>query len=112
MLLSPDGTKVAVGDHVTDEPDVVVVDLLTGDTTSHALPEGRSVVPVAWSRDGRRLAHLLTAKPTNPYRGEPIVGDVGVLDLQTGETTMLRQARKVRTARSPRTGRGWPSNRT
>ena len=98
MLLSPDGTKVAVGDHVTDKPDVVVVDLLTGDTTSHALPEGRSVVPVAWSRDGRRLAHLLTAKPTNPYRGEPIVGDVGVLDLQTGETTMLRQARKVRTA--------------
>ena len=98
MLLSPDGTRVAVGDHVTDEPDVVVVDLLTGDTSSHVLPGGRSVVPLAWSRDGRRLAHLLTAAPTNPYRGEPIVGDVGVLDLQTGETTMLRQARGVRTA--------------
>lgn len=98
MLLSPDGASVAVGDHITEEPDVVIVDLLTGDTVSHALPEGRSVVPVAWSRDGRRLAHLLTAGPTSPHRGEPIVGDVGVLDLQTGETTMLRQARKVRTA--------------
>lgn len=98
MLLSPDGTKVAVGDHVTDKPDVVVVDLLNGDSSSHALPEGKSVVPVAWSRDGRQLAHLLTAKPTNPHRGEPIVGDLGVLDLQTGETTMLRPARKVRTA--------------
>lgn len=98
MLLSPDGTKVAVGDHVTDEPDVVIADLRTGATSSHALPEGRSVVPLAWSRDGRRLAHLLTAQPTSPHRGEPIVGDVGVLDLLTGETSMLRQARKVRTA--------------
>jgi hypothetical protein len=98
MLLSPDGTKVAVGDHDTNEPDVVVVDLGTGDTVTHRLPQGRSVVPVAWSRDGRQLAHLLSSAPTNPYRGEPIVGDVGVLDLQAGETTMLRQARDVRTA--------------
>ena len=30
MLLSPDGTQVAVGDHDTQDPDVVVVDLLTG----------------------------------------------------------------------------------
>jgi hypothetical protein len=98
MLLSPDGTKIAVGDHVTDKSDVVIVDLRTGDTSSHALSEGRSVVPVAWSRDGQRLAHLLTTGPTSPHRGEPIVGDVGVLDVQTGKTTMLRQARKVRTA--------------
>lgn len=98
MLLSPDGTKVAVGDHVTDEPDVVIVDLLTGDTTSHPLPKGGSVVPIAWSQDGWRLAHLLTAGPTSPYRGEPIVGDVVVLDLPTRDTTMLRQAEKVRTA--------------
>lgn len=98
MLLSPDGTKIAVGDHDTDDPDVLVVDLLTGGTTRHRLPEGRSVLPVAWSRDGRRLAHLLSSAPTNPYRGEPIVGDVGVLDLRTGGTTMLRRARTVRTA--------------
>jgi dipeptidyl aminopeptidase/acylaminoacyl peptidase len=98
MLLSPDGTRIAVGDHDIDDPDVVVVDLLTGDTSRHRLPEGRSVVPVAWSPDGRQLAHLLSPAPTNPYRGEPIVGDVGVLDLKTGETTMLRRAREVRTA--------------
>ena len=48
MLLSPDGTKVAVGDHDIQDPDVVVVDLLTGDTTTHPLPTGRSVLPVAW----------------------------------------------------------------
>ena len=38
MLLSPDGRYVAVGDHDTDDPDVAVVDLTTGETTTHALP--------------------------------------------------------------------------
>jgi hypothetical protein len=89
MLLSPDGTKVAVGDHDTTDPDVVVVDLETGRTTVHPLPSGRSVLPVAWSRDGTTLAHLLSPEPTNPYTGERISGAVGVLDLDDDTTDVL-----------------------
>lgn len=89
MLLSPDGTKVAVGDHDTQDPDVVVVDLLTGNATTHPLPTGRSVLPVAWSRDGRTLAHLLSPDPSNPYTGERIAGEVGLLDLGDDTTDVL-----------------------
>lgn len=89
MLLSPDGTKVAVGDHETADPDVVVVDLLTGEATSHPLPTGQSVLPVAWSRDGTTLAHLLSPEPTNPYTGERIAGEVGVLDLGDDSADLL-----------------------
>ncbi|GAA5112661.1 hypothetical protein GCM10023339_16030 [Alloalcanivorax gelatiniphagus] len=101
MLISPDGTKVAVGDHDTDEPDVVVVDLLTGGTTTHPLPTGRSVVPVAWSRDGRTLAHLLSAGATSPYSGSRIVGDVGLLDLSDDSTEVLEERTAVGVAFSP-----------
>ncbi|MCW2737285.1 hypothetical protein [Nocardioides sp.] len=101
MLLSPDGTKVAVGDHVTDEPDVVVVDLVTGATSSHPLPTGRSVVPVAWSSDGRTLAHLLSPAPTSPYSGGRITGDVGLLDLSDGSTTVLEERTAVAAAFAP-----------
>ena len=98
MLLSPDGTTVAVGDHDIDRPDVVIVDLATGTITTHPLPAGRSVVPVAWSRDGSRLAHLLSPAPTNPYSGSPLNGDVGLLDLDTGTTTVLPYDAQARTA--------------
>lgn len=101
MLLSPDGTKVAVGDHDTQDPDVVVVDLLTGDTTTHPLPTGRSVLPVAWSRDGTRLAHLLSPEPTNPYTGERITGQVGVLDLGDDTTDVLPDDDVIAVAFSP-----------
>jgi hypothetical protein len=101
MLLSPDGTKVAVGDHDTQDPDVVVVDLLTGDTTTHPLPTGRSVLPVAWSRDGRTLAHLLSPAPTDPYTGERIAGQVGLLDLDDDTTTMLPDTDVTAVAFSP-----------
>lgn len=89
MLLSPDGTKVAVGDHDVDRPDIVVVDLVTGATTSHPLPTGRSVVPVAWSRDGETLASLLSPAPTDPYAGERITGEIGLLDLDDDTTDVL-----------------------
>ena len=89
MLLSPDGRYVAVGDHVTDEPDVAIVDLTTGTTATHALPQGRSVVPVAWSADGGSLAMLLSSEPTNPYSGERITGDIGLLDLSDDSTEVL-----------------------
>jgi hypothetical protein len=89
MLLAPDGTRVAVGDHDMDRPDVVVVDLSTGDTTRHPLPTGRSVVPVAWSADGRTLASLVSDEATNPYSGGRITGDIAVLDLTDGATDVL-----------------------
>lgn len=101
MLLSPDGTKVAVGDHDTDEPDVVVVDLRTGRTTTHPLPTGRSVVPLAWSHDGETVAHLLSTEPTNPYSGSRIVGDVGLLDLTDDTTEVLEERTAVAVAFSP-----------
>jgi hypothetical protein len=89
MLLSPDGRYVAVGDHDTEDPDVAVVDLTTGETTTHPLPRGRSVVPVAWSSDGQSMALLLSADATNPYAGGRIEGAVGVLDLASDTTDVL-----------------------
>lgn len=101
MLLSPDGTKVAVGDHDTDSPDVVVVDLLTGDATTHPLPTGRSVLPIAWSRDGRTLAHLLSPEPSDPYTGERIAGQVGLLDLGDDTADVLPDTDVTAVAFSP-----------
>jgi len=101
MLLSPDGTKVAVGDHDTGNPDVVVVDLLTGTTTTHPLPTGRSVIPVAWSRDGRTLAHLLSPAPTDPYSGGRITGQVGLLDLTDDTALVLPEDEATAAAFSP-----------
>lgn len=101
MLLSPDGTRVAVGDHDTDDPNVVVVDLTTGESTTHPLPQGRSVISAAWSNDGQSLAILLSSEPTNPYSGGRITGDIGVLDLTTDETEVLDEGTATAAAFSP-----------
>jgi hypothetical protein len=101
MLLSPDGTRVAVGDHDTDDPDVVVIDLMTGEVSTHPLPQGRSVVSAAWSNDGQSLAILLSPEPTNPYSGGRITGDIGLLDLTTDETEMLDEGTATAAAFSP-----------
>ncbi|GGO69285.1 TolB family protein [Nocardioides deserti] len=85
MLLSADGRSVAVGDHHTDEPDLELVDLGSGGTTYHDLPEGGSVQPVAWAPDGRRVAYLFGG-PTNPYRGRSPQQALAVLDLDTGRS--------------------------
>lgn len=90
MLLSPNGRYVAVGDHDTEDPDIAIVDLSTGETTTHPLPQGRSVIPVAWSSDGGSLATLLSVEPTNPYSGERITGRVGVLDVSRDTTALMR----------------------
>jgi hypothetical protein len=95
MLLSPDGTRVAVGDHDTERPDVVVVDLRTGGTTRHSLPAGRSVVPVAWSMDGEALASLASDEATNPYSGGRITGDVALLDLTDDAAEVLELDRSA-----------------
>ncbi len=98
MLLSPQGTHVAVGDHDTGGADLAVVDLRTGDSTLYPLPAGRSIVPLAWSPDGKQVAYQFSAEPTNPYGGFPITGDVGLLDPQTGIAEALPGASNVKTA--------------
>jgi hypothetical protein len=101
MLLSPDGRYVAVGDHDTDDPDVEVVDLTTGETTTYPLPQGRSVISTAWSNDGQSLAILLSSAPTNPYSGARIKGSVGILDLSSGTTDVMRERGVTAVAFSP-----------
>ena len=98
MILSPQGTHVAVGDHDTGRPDLALVDLRTGRTSLYPLPDGHSVVPLAWSPDGTQIAYLFSAEPTNPYGGMPIAGDVGLLNLQTGKAEKLPGATDVWTA--------------
>ncbi|MBD0292181.1 MAG: WD40 repeat domain-containing protein [Jiangellaceae bacterium] len=98
MLLSPQGTHVAVGDHDTNRPDLAVVDLRTGRTSSYPLPEGRSVLPIAWSPDGSQVAYLFEQEQTNPYAGVPLGGSVGLLNVHTGEAAALPGASDVRTA--------------
>ncbi len=98
MLLSPDGTAVAVGDHDLGRADLALVDLATGRETVLPLPAGRSVVPLAWSPDSRQVAYVLSDAPTSPHRGVPIVGDVGLVDVRSGRTTLLPAAGQARAA--------------
>lgn len=98
MLLSPDGTSIAVGDHDSGRPDLAVLDLATSEIARHPLPGGRSVIPVAWSSDGRLVAYLISAASTSTTSGTPAEGDVGVLDRVSGEARSLVGAEGVWTA--------------
>ncbi len=89
MLLSPDGTSVALGEHATEDPDLGIVDLATGEVTSHPLSKARSVVPLAWAPDGSQVAYLAGTSPTNPYSGGPPVGDLFVLDVGSGAVSAV-----------------------
>ena len=83
--LSPDGRWVALGDHDMSEASLDLVDLSTGDVVEHELPEARSVLPVAWSADGSQIAYVSTDQPTNPYSPASPIGDLFVLDLDSGD---------------------------
>ena len=95
MLLSPDGTRVAVGDADADTPEVAVVDLATGAVQRHPVPPGRRVIPLAWSPDGRRLAYLGTAFTGSPLWDAQVDGDVGLLELDSGQAAALPGATGV-----------------
>ncbi len=96
MLLSPDGTTIAVGDYVADDPDVAVLDLATGRARTLEVPGGRSTIPLAWSPDSALLAYLSTAQPVDPYSGTAVSGTVGLLDRATGTATLLPGAPDAR----------------
>ncbi len=98
MLLSPDGLRIAVGDHDTSRPDLAVLDLADGGVDLFPVTAGRGVHPLAWSSDGRLLAYLSTPEPTNPYGDRPLTGDLGLLDLETGRATDLPGASRVSAA--------------
>lgn len=89
MLLSPAGLTVAVGDYVTSAPDIALLDLPTGRVVTHAVPGGRSTIPLAWSPDSELLVYLSTEHEVNPYSGSAISGDIGVLDVGAGTGELL-----------------------
>lgn len=89
MLLSPDGTRVAVGRWDTSWPDVAVADLGTGDAERYVLPGAGSAVPLAWSPDSTLLAYVVTEDATDPTLGPAPSGQLGLLDLTTGEPRAL-----------------------
>jgi hypothetical protein len=89
MLLSPDGSRVAVGTYDAAEPDLFVVDLSDGSVAEHSVPVVRSAVPVAWSADGERIAYLGSGRSTDPHSGVPTYGNLGVLDLADGRAEIL-----------------------
>jgi WD40 repeat protein len=98
MRLSPDGRWVALGDHNTSEANLEFVDLSTGRLVRHYLPEARSVLPVAWSADGSQIAYVSADQPTNPYSPASPIGDLFILDLESGDAQPVPGAHGARTA--------------
>jgi hypothetical protein len=85
MLLSPDGTRVAVGSY-DGAADLALVDLATGGVTRRAAPAGPDLVPLAWSPDGRYLA-VIEPIGANPYSVDPVEGRLALYDLAGGGVT-------------------------
>ncbi len=98
MLLSPDGTRIAVGVHDHAEPSLLIVQMADGSVVEHPVPVGRSALPLAWSRDGSRIAYLGGDEASSPHTGYPIVGNVGVLQLTDGRAAALPGAEGVTAA--------------
>ncbi|WP_238005236.1 hypothetical protein KZZ52_16980 [Dactylosporangium sp. AC04546] len=99
VLLSPDGSRVAVADARGPVHDVAIVDLTTGRTRSYPVPAGSAVQLLAWAPDSTRLAYA--AAPYRPdSHGDPRValaadGELTVLDLATGGTSTVAGQRGV-----------------
>jgi hypothetical protein len=87
-LLSPDGTRVAVGYFQGKTPGLSVQDLTSGRVTTRATPAsgagwGAGAIPLAWSPHGDRIAFVAT-HDYDPSSTPRTAGDLGVLDLATG----------------------------
>lgn len=86
MLLAPDGAHVAIAEHASG--DIRLLDLATAESVPLDVPSPAGSRPLAWSTDGRRLAHLVADGEPDPYAGAP-VGVPAVLDLGSGTSTPL-----------------------
>ena len=89
MLLSPDGTLVAVGDYSANRPNLAFVQLNTGKLESTAVVGGLSILPLAWSPDSHQVAYLSTPDQIYPHSGYASTGNVGILDLDTKQSRLL-----------------------
>lgn len=98
MLLSPDGRRVAIGDHDISGADIEVVDLSSGEVARHPLSPARSVRPIAWSADSSQVAYLARDNATDPYSGRALVGDLFVLHADSGEVTPMAVGDEVSVA--------------
>lgn len=93
-LLSPDGSRVAVGHFHGKTAGLSIQNLTTGDVTTNAVPTptddwGAGTIPLAWSATGDRIALLTTIGEQPPAGGE--VGDLSIQEARTGRlTTVLR----------------------
>ncbi|MEU7865340.1 WD40 repeat domain-containing protein [Dactylosporangium sp. NPDC049140] len=95
-LLSPDGTRVLVGDDRGATSELTLVDLTTGRRRSIGLGAPLGVRPLAWSPDGRYAAYSATAlEPSDMSAGfsveTPVLdhGTLRLLDVETGRSTEI-----------------------
>ncbi|MFC0003801.1 hypothetical protein [Micromonospora siamensis] len=105
-LLSPDGTRVLLGDDRGQTGDLVLVDLTTGDRRSVPLGERAGVRLLAWSPDGRHVAYSAAPlRHTDEFGSVNVVeaqvargGTLRLLDLATGRDTPVPALRPAWTA--------------
>jgi WD40 repeat protein len=82
MALSPDGTRVAIGSNGR-AGDLVLLNLVNGGVTTVPARRNSSVVPLAWSPDGRSVVSIESAYDTNPYSASPISGPLVRIDVES-----------------------------
>jgi hypothetical protein len=75
VLLSPDGSRIAIGT-VRGARNVLLQDLTTGDVTTLDCPLLRDIKPLSWSSDGRYLVAIETERYN--VRGRLVVFDISI----------------------------------
>jgi len=89
VLLSGDGTRVAVGSGSRAVSDITAVDLRTGEVARFPVDADSTVTLLAWSPDGRWLAYgIRPFQAMPPFYGESLRargGRLMVLDVTSGQ---------------------------